>query len=80
VLEDAIELPSLEAAQREKMQAYRVELLMALGRYTGAVTAINASSFGDPDAPDRLMTGTRARLPDCSLGRKRVRVRRSRSR
>ncbi|KIG11878.1 hypothetical protein DB30_02325 [Enhygromyxa salina] len=57
-----------------------MELLMALGRYTGAVTAIDASLFGDPNEPDRLMTRARARLPARSLRRQRVRVRRSRSR
>lgn len=55
-IEQTIELPSLEPAQRENMQAFRAELLIMLGRLHDALAAIDASLISDPDEPERLFT------------------------
>lgn len=60
VVEQAIALSFLEPGERENMQAYRAEVLIALRRFSEALAAINESLVSDPEELARL--GTRARI------------------
>lgn len=60
IVEQTMALPFLEQDERENLQAYRSEILIALGRYHDALAAIDLSLASDPNELQRL--ATRARI------------------
>src|SRR5690606_31656714 len=60
VVEQTMALPFLDQHERENLQAYRSEILIALHRYHDALAAIDLSLASDPDELQRL--ATRARI------------------
>lgn len=59
VVEQTMALPFLEQDERENLQAYRAEVLIALRRYRDALAAIDLSLASDPDEINRLIARAR---------------------
>jgi tetratricopeptide (TPR) repeat protein len=59
VVEQIMALPFLEQDERENLQAYRAEILIALRRYRDALAAIDLSLASDPNELNRLIARSR---------------------
>lgn len=59
VVEETMALPFIEPVERENLQAYRSEVLIALGRYREALAAIDLSLVSNPNEINRLITRAR---------------------